>query len=46
MSRHFGVSIMVDHMYRSFVATIKGYETSVDRLCLSMMDFNMILDMD
>ncbi|XP_070041116.1 uncharacterized protein [Nicotiana tomentosiformis] len=38
-------SIMVDRVYRSSVVTIGGYETRVDSLLLSMVDFDVILGM-
>ncbi|XP_070045317.1 uncharacterized protein [Nicotiana tomentosiformis] len=39
-------SIMVNHVYWSCLVTIGGFETSVDILLLSMVDFNVILGMD
>ncbi|XP_070045473.1 uncharacterized protein [Nicotiana tomentosiformis] len=38
-----GDSIMVDRVYRSCLVTIGGFETSVDLLLLSMVDFDVIL---
>ncbi|XP_070039553.1 uncharacterized protein [Nicotiana tomentosiformis] len=41
-----GDTIVVDRIYRSFVVTIRGLETRVDILLLSMVDFDVILGMD
>ncbi|XP_070041226.1 uncharacterized protein [Nicotiana tomentosiformis] len=41
-----GDSIMVDYVYRSCVVTIRGNETKVDLLLLSMIDFEVIFCMD
>ncbi|XP_070032147.1 uncharacterized protein [Nicotiana tomentosiformis] len=41
-----GDSIIVDHVYRLYLVTIGGYETRVDLLLLSMVDFDVILGMD
>ncbi|XP_070057984.1 uncharacterized protein [Nicotiana tomentosiformis] len=41
-----GDSIVVDRVYLSCVVSIRGYETRVDLLLLSMMDFDVILGMD
>ncbi|XP_070057090.1 uncharacterized protein [Nicotiana tomentosiformis] len=46
MSTPVGDSIMMDHVYRSCVVTIGGYETRVDLLLLNMVDFDVILSMD
>ncbi|XP_070039184.1 uncharacterized protein [Nicotiana tomentosiformis] len=45
VSMPLGDSIVVDRVYRSCVVTIR-LETRVDLLLLSMVDFDMILDMD
>ncbi|XP_070054572.1 uncharacterized protein [Nicotiana tomentosiformis] len=41
-----GDSIVVDLVYRSCLVVIGGYETKVDLLLLSMVDFDVILGMD
>ncbi|XP_070045065.1 uncharacterized protein [Nicotiana tomentosiformis] len=41
-----GDSIVVDHVYRSCLVLICGFETRVDLLLLSMVDFDVILGMD
>ncbi|XP_070035082.1 uncharacterized protein [Nicotiana tomentosiformis] len=41
-----GDSIIVDRVYLSCVVTIRGLETRVDLLFLSMVDYDVILDMD
>nr|XP_009798210.1 PREDICTED: uncharacterized protein LOC104244477 [Nicotiana sylvestris] len=41
-----GDSIMVDRVYRSCVVSFGGCETRLDLLLLSMVDFDVILDMD
>ncbi|XP_070046975.1 uncharacterized protein [Nicotiana tomentosiformis] len=39
-----GDSIVVDHVYRSYVVSIRRFETRVDLLLLDMVDFDVILD--
>ncbi|XP_070056305.1 uncharacterized protein [Nicotiana tomentosiformis] len=41
-----GDAIIVDRVYRSCLVTIGGYETKVDLLLLSMVDFDVILGMN
>ncbi|XP_070029254.1 uncharacterized protein [Nicotiana sylvestris] len=41
-----GDSIVVDHVYRSCVVIIGGFETSVDLLLIDMVNFDVILGMD
>ncbi|XP_070041129.1 uncharacterized protein [Nicotiana tomentosiformis] len=41
-----GDSIIVDRVYRSCLVVIGGFETRLDLLLLSMVDFDVILDMD
>ncbi|XP_070034994.1 uncharacterized protein [Nicotiana tomentosiformis] len=41
-----GDSIMVNHIYHSYVVTIGGYETRFDLLLFNMMDFDVILCMN
>ncbi|XP_070054713.1 uncharacterized protein [Nicotiana tomentosiformis] len=41
-----GDSIIVDRVYRSSLVAIVGFETKVDILLLSMVDFDVILGMD
>ncbi|XP_070032130.1 uncharacterized protein [Nicotiana tomentosiformis] len=41
-----GDYIIVDHVYRLCVVTIGGYDTKVDLLPLSMIDFDVILGID
>ncbi|XP_070047332.1 uncharacterized protein [Nicotiana tomentosiformis] len=41
-----GDTIIVERMYQSCVLTIRGLETRVDLLLLSMADFNVILGMN
>ncbi|XP_070032180.1 uncharacterized protein [Nicotiana tomentosiformis] len=41
-----GDTIIVDRVYRSCVVTIERLDTRVDRLLLSMVDFDVILGMD
>ncbi|XP_070045275.1 uncharacterized protein [Nicotiana tomentosiformis] len=40
-----GDSIEVDHVYHSCLVTIRGYETRVDLLLFSIVDFDVILGM-
>ncbi|XP_070039557.1 uncharacterized protein [Nicotiana tomentosiformis] len=46
VSAPFGDFIVVDHVYRSCVVTIEGYETRIALLLLIMFDFEEILGMD
>ncbi|XP_070040754.1 uncharacterized protein [Nicotiana tomentosiformis] len=39
-------SVVVNHVYHSYVVTIWSFETSVDFLLLDIVDFNVILGMD
>ncbi|XP_070054390.1 uncharacterized protein [Nicotiana tomentosiformis] len=39
-------AVITDHVYRSCVVTIRGYETRVDLLLLNMVYFEVILGMD
>jgi len=41
-----GDSIVVDCVYQSFLVVLGGFETRVDLLLLSMVDFDVILSMD
>ncbi|XP_070041158.1 uncharacterized protein [Nicotiana tomentosiformis] len=41
-----GDSIIIDHVYRSCLVVIGGYETIVDILLLNMVDFDVILGME
>ncbi|XP_070005033.1 uncharacterized protein [Nicotiana sylvestris] len=41
-----GDSIVVDHVYRLCLVVIGDFETKVDLLFLSIVDFDVILDMD
>ncbi|XP_070024610.1 uncharacterized protein, partial [Nicotiana sylvestris] len=41
-----GDIVIVDHVYRSCIVTIRGLETRVDLLLLRMVDFDIILGMD
>ncbi|XP_070017561.1 uncharacterized protein [Nicotiana sylvestris] len=41
-----GDSLVVDHVYRSCLVTIRGFETRADLLLLDMVDFDIILGMD
>ncbi|XP_070025924.1 uncharacterized protein [Nicotiana sylvestris] len=41
-----GDSLVVDHVYRSCLVTVRGFETRADLLLLGMVDFNIIFGMD
>ncbi|XP_070039369.1 uncharacterized protein [Nicotiana tomentosiformis] len=41
-----GDTIIIEHIYRSCVVTIRSLDTRVDLLLLSMVDFDVILGMD
>ncbi|XP_070045171.1 uncharacterized protein [Nicotiana tomentosiformis] len=46
VSTHMGDSIVVDRVYQSCLVVISGFETRVDLVLLSMVDFDVILGMD
>lgn len=41
-----GDSLIVDRVYRSCLIALSGFETRADSLLLSMVDFDVILDID